>query len=40
MSIKPVTELYIEEVLTFMSYEKDVAVNENVKINANNSRHK
>jgi hypothetical protein len=40
LSIKPVTEMYIEEVLTFMAYEKDVAVSQKVNIDANNSRHK
>jgi hypothetical protein len=34
-----VTELYIEDVLTFLSYEKDVAVQKNISIDANNTRH-
>lgn len=34
-----VTELYIEDVLTFLSYEKDVAVQKNIKVDANNTRH-
>lgn len=34
-----VTQLYIEEVLTFLSYEKDVTVSQNIKMNANDTRH-
>jgi hypothetical protein len=37
LKINAVTELYIEEVLNFMSYEKDLQVSKNVKIDANNN---
>jgi hypothetical protein len=35
-----VTLIYIEEALTFLCYEKDLNIQNNVKLNANSSRHK
>tara|TARA_R100000781_G_scaffold114925_2_gene87889 strand:- start:389 stop:538 length:150 start_codon:yes stop_codon:yes gene_type:complete len=35
-----VTLIYIEEALTFMAYERDIRINQNINLNANSSRHK
>ena len=35
--MEAVTLIYIEEALTFMAYEKDIALTKNVKINADRS---
>ncbi len=34
-----VTLIYIEEALTFLCYEKDLNIQNNINLNANRSRH-
>ena len=37
--MEAVSLIYIEEALTFLCYEKDLNIQNNVKVNANGSRH-
>lgn len=37
--MEAVSLIYIEEALTFLCYEKDLIIQNNVKVNANGSRH-